>query len=612
MFRPTVPQLSLMESKFLVGAKKRERLERSWAEVFRTKILPLIDEEAFRSCFHEDNGRPNKSIRLLVGLHILKEADDLTDEQILDALEFNIQWQHALGVEPSTAHVCEKTLHNFRHRLMESERGRGVLEQVTEAMMKMDGLSAARQRLDSTHVISNIAVLTRLGVFTETVTNFLRDLRKEAPAKLAKVDDGYVKRYLDREGYFADANREQAQRRMPVVAQDLYALVRAFEADATVKEWSSYGLLVRVLADQCDVVGGESELASVVVKEPKTVKGTSLQSPHDPDATYGHKGKGYEAQLVETCVKENPYQVITAVAVNGAHESDQNATVPMVEQLAERGLRPDVLLADTGYGSGENIVQCAEMATELLARVQDPDALARPDRWETPVEAPGNVMGSSSQEPAVVAGPTTEVPAAAQPAEEAKAERVTDAACGPAPEREPGGPEAAAASGAAPVKLDLHAFRYSVTFDLVRSCPAGHAPMQQAPTDSAFFATFDGSKCAVCPFADRCPTSPRAHTEDRTLRWRDTKAATATRQREQQEPAFKEGYKLRSGIESTNAEIKGRHGAGDLRVRGQDRVELAMYLKALALNVKRALQYHTEALREALDVADVAPMAAPG
>ena len=64
MFRPTDPQLSLLESRFLVGPKKRERLERSWAEAFRTKILPLIDEEAFRACFHEDNGRPNKSIRL--------------------------------------------------------------------------------------------------------------------------------------------------------------------------------------------------------------------------------------------------------------------------------------------------------------------------------------------------------------------------------------------------------------------------------------------------------------------------------------------------------------------------------------------------------------------
>jgi len=565
MFRPTDPQLSLLESRFLVGPKKRERLERSWAEAFRTKILPLIDEEVFRSCFHQDNGRPNKSIRLLVGLHILKEADDLTDEQVLDALEFNIQWQHALGVDPATAHVAERTLYYFRHKLMENERAQRVFEQVTQAMMKMDGLSAARQRLDSTHVISNIAVLTRLGLFTETITVFLRELRKEAPAKLAKLDSPLLNRYLEREGYFGDATREQAQRRLPVVAQDLFALVKRFEADAAVKGFSSYGLLVRLLGEQCDVTEGEATTAAATVKEGKEVAGTSLQSPHDPDATYGHKGKGYEVQVAETCVKDNAYQVITAVEVNGAHASDQNATVPIVEKLIADGNKPDELLADTGYGSGENIVGCAELGVALVAPVQDPHAPERPDRWmgDHVSEAPASDEGSDPMTPeqaseAPAGSPTTRV-------------------------------------------MTLGDFAFNATFSEVISCPNGVSPTERRSSDTAYYATFPGSSCATCPLAKTCITRRVAQSEDRILRWRDTKAATATRQRAQQTPAFKEGYKLRSGIESTNAELKGRHGLGDVRVRGGDRVGLAVVLKSLALNVKRAVQHHTERLGAALD-----------
>lgn len=565
MFRPTTPQLSLLESRFLVDPKKRDRLERSWAEVFRTKILPLIDEEAFRECFHADNGRPNKSIRLLVGLHILKEADDLTDEQILDALEFNIQWQHALGVEPATAHVAERTLYYFRHKLMENERAQRVFEQVTQAMMKMDGLSAARQRLDSTHVISNIAVLTRLGLFTETITVFLRELRKEAPTKLAKLDSSLLKRYLEREGYFSDATREQAQRRLPVVAQDLLALVKRFETDAGVVSLPSYGLLVRLLADQCDVTEGEAETPAVTVKEGKEVAGTSLQTPHDPDATYGHKGKGYEAQVAETCVKENPYQVITAVDLNGAHASDQHATMPIVEKLIADGNKPDEMLADTGYGSGENIVGCAELGVTLIAPVQDPDAPERPDRW----------IGEG-------AGPAPASEAASDPA---KPEQTTEAPSASPP--------------AAP--MTLGEFAFNATFNEALACPNGVAPTEQHSTDTAYYASFPGTSCATCPFAETCITRRVAHTEDRTLRWRDTKAATETRQRAQQTPAFREAYKLRSGIESTNAELKGRHGLGDVRVRGGDRVQLAVVLKSLALNVKRAVQHHTERLRAVLD-----------
>lgn len=589
MFRPTDPQLSLLESRFLVGPKKRERLERSWAEAFRTKILPLIDEEAFRACFHEDNGRPNKSIRLLVGLHILKEADDLTDEQILDALEFNIQWQHALGVEPSTAHVCEKTLHNFRHKLMESERAQGVLKQVTLAMMTMDGLSAVRQRLDSTHVISNIAVLTRLGLFTETVTVFLRELRKEAPGKLAKLDSPLLKRYLDREGYFSDATREQAQRRLPVVAQDLYALVKRFESDEGVKALPSYALLVRLLADQCNVTGGEAGMPGVTIKEGKEVAGTSLQSPHDSDATYGHKGKGYEAQVAETCVKENPYQVVTAVEVNGAHASDQNATVPLVERLIAEGNKPDEMLADTGYGSGENIVGCAEMGVVLRAPVQDPHKPQRPDPWigATATEAGATAVTNESEAPSDLAAPTAE-PTSETTATPSAADSVT-----PAPA----------------VSMTLGDFAFNATFSEVLRCPNGAGPTEQRSTDTAYYATFSGGDCATCPLADHCIARRIAHSEDRTLRWRDTKAATETRQREQQTPAFKEAYKLRSGIESTNAELKGRHGLGALRVRTQERVELAVVLKALALNVKRAVQHHTKMIRAALDAPNEAGMA---
>ena len=41
-----------------------------------------------------------------------------------------------------------------------------------------------------------------------------------------------------------------------------------------------------------------------------------MQTPHDPEVTYsGHKGKGYEVQVSETCEEENAVQVITHVEV---------------------------------------------------------------------------------------------------------------------------------------------------------------------------------------------------------------------------------------------------------------------------------------------------------
>jgi len=667
MFRLTNPQISLLECQFLLPPEKVARLETSWAAVFRDRVLPLIDEELFREAFSADSGRPNASIQLLVAIHLLKDWDDLTDEQVLEQLEFNLQWHYALAVEPALAHLCQKTLHNFRMKLMQNDRAQQMFVTMTSGLVEMDGLAVGRQRLDSTHAISNIAILTRLGLFVETVTNFLKELQRALPGKLTELERGYTKRYLEREGYFADAKKEQARRRLPAVATDVYQLVQAFEHDEDVCALQSYQLLKRLLEEQCEVVEGSEPEASPVrvtdepcghsepeaepeldagedagqsqpsqatiepretdaqelprreinerttgaeasaededgssrataepsempaeqrgeptsekdetskadpasvpeefttpvrLKDGREIGSESLQSPHDPDATYGRKGKGYEVQVAETCEEDNPYQIITAVDINGAHESDQKATVPMAKKLAATGFKPDELMADTAYGSGQNIIDCAEVGINLLAPVQDPDAPKAPDPWEKPA-------GSIATDDA------TEEPAGSPS---------SDGVAGP---NRP---------------IALEAFTFNDTFDEVLACAAGHAPHQQhldAP-GRTILATFSAGDCSECPLASRCPTRPKK-TGERTLRCSRAGAATAHRQEDQTTKQFKDGYKIRSGIESTNAELKGRHGAGRLRVRRSQRVRLAMELKTMAVNTKRAVQHHIARLRE--------------
>ena len=654
LFRKTSPQLSMLESQFLLPDVKRQRLEASWAQTFRTVVLPLIDEEMFRGSFHDSQGRPNKSIRLMVSLHILKEMSDLTDLELIDALEFNLQYHYALGVEPRTAHVCQKTLHNYRVLLLDGERSRSVFERVTRGLAEADGLNLGRQRLDSTHVMSNMAVLTRLGLFVETVTFFLRELRREHPDRLERLDPGYARRYLDREGYFSDARRGQRQRRLKAVASDLYRLVVAFDEDEVVASLPSYVLLARLLEEQCEVTPGapggarpvqvpaeadadrgddalargdddddavevradsdpegeiEAQTGSLRLRDGRDISSDSLQSPHDPDATYGHKGKGYEVQVAETCDQDNAYQVITAVAVNGANVSDQVATVAVVDQLAKSGMPAKVVFADTGYGSGDNIVACAERGVDLQAPVQDPHVPQRTDRMGEPVESSLLEHESSGTDVPAEDGDQVE-------REDATPEAVADPASvsdGAGPDETP---EEARTEGETPEKdassLTVADFTFNETFDEVLTCPGGAAPFAQH-TDASrrtAWSKFATAQCAGCALAARCPTKIRRDGV-RTLRTQRSKAATAARQREQQTAAFKERYKIRSGIESTNAELKSRHGAGSLRVRGEARVTMSMQMKATALNVKRAAEHHARLARaeaaEAWEPAHVAP-----
>jgi Transposase DDE domain/Transposase domain (DUF772) len=368
MFRATSPQRSLFGAEHLLPEVKRVRLERTWAHHYRSNALPLIDEDPFRQFFHADNGRPNKSVRLVISVLVLKEVFDLTDAQALEALEWNIAWHYALDITPEEAHTCQKTLHNFRTLLLNDDQGAGLFEGTTARLIEAAGLRTPRQRQDSTHIVSNIKILTRLGLFVATVTSFLSALRKMHPRLCAKVPEELRARYLDREGYFADARSSEAPRRLEQSALDVHALVSLFADHTTVSAMSEFGLLDRLYKDQCV----PPEVASPErIELQKTPSSSSLQSPSDPDVTYGHKGKGYEVQLTETCVEDNPFQVVTAVEVNGANESDQHQLLPALEQVERTcGVAPKELHTDAGYGSGANIVAAKEEhGTELLAPI---------------------------------------------------------------------------------------------------------------------------------------------------------------------------------------------------------------------------------------------------
>ncbi len=87
MFRPTSPQRPLFGAEHRLDAVKRARMEKTWAHAYQTKALGLIDETRFAKYFDPDNGRPNKSIRLVVSVLLLKEVFDLTDDEALARLD---------------------------------------------------------------------------------------------------------------------------------------------------------------------------------------------------------------------------------------------------------------------------------------------------------------------------------------------------------------------------------------------------------------------------------------------------------------------------------------------------------------------------------------------
>jgi len=110
----------------------------------------------------------------------------------------------------------------------------------------------------------------------------------------------------------------------------------------------------------------------------------------------------------------------------------------MLDKLDEGEMQPEEMLADTGYGSGENIVESAERGVDLRAPVPDPHASQPADHFQRPIS-------DKSQ-------PETTVGASAGPVQ----------------------PRAASSK-----LLELAWFSFDKTCSLVLSCPAGHPAADQ-------------------------------------------------------------------------------------------------------------------------------------
>ena len=539
MFRKKDPQSSLFETSNLVPEAKARRLQSSWAETFRVRALPLIDEELFALLYCDDNGRPNRPVQTVFGVLLLKEMFGLTDEEALEQLEFSLLWHHALELTPEEAHLPQKTLHNFRARLLAHDGGREAFAATTDQILEALGTRVSRQRLDSTHVISNIAVLSRLGLFCETIRRFLSTLKAEHPRLYGRVSGRLRGRYLKEDGgatAYQDAPSVDGRRRLSVCGRDLYRLCKLFGGTAA-EGLEAFGLMQRLLDEQCDVIkkkqrpsrddddAGEGGVP-VVLKAPKEVSSASLQSPHDAQVTYGHKGKGYEVQIAETCHEDNAVEVITQVTVTDACVSDEHATMPMLEALTERGQEPREMVADTAFGSGNNAVEAERMGTELVSPVK---------------------------------GPKVEV------------EDV-------APEKRP---------------LTVADFLVDARGEDPAVCPAGHFAIAQTHTaaqPNRVVLRFEHETCEGCALFHACPAPSNREGEGYVLSVDLVAANLERRRRAIASGAFKERYRIRAGIEATASELKRRHGLADLRVRGRPRVVLAVHLKALACNVKRMVR----------------------
>lgn len=366
-----------------LGPKRRKLLDESWAGLFREKILPELPVERMIPFFSPDQGRPTKELYAMLGAILFQQIFDLTDEETVCQMAFSLQWHYALDIPEESdgvKYICPKTLWSMRNILTDHDLDTVLFEKITDTLAKVFEVDTSKQRIDSVHIKSNMRRLGRIGILVRCLHKFLVNLKRQYKELFETLPQELVEKYLSEKAVacFSLVKPSDTERTLASVSKDLFQVVQHFLDDPGVKAMHSYSLLLRVLNEQCRVKEtADGQLVEIAVKPSKEIPSDSLQNPSDPDAGYsGHKGQGYQVQIMETYSTEAEeealtpkLELITHVQVESASQSDAHALIPALEATAQRGVEPKEVLADSLYGSDENCEAAKALGVEVVSPV---------------------------------------------------------------------------------------------------------------------------------------------------------------------------------------------------------------------------------------------------
>ena len=351
----------------ILTEKTRKRLLDGWPGVFRHIILELMPVDAVSKHFDPAMGRPTKELYSVAGLLLIQEFMDWTKDETLDAYSFNMNVHYALNLKPVSHDISKRTLERYINLFEQDNLAKATMDEITVKLVEVLGIRIDKQRLDSTHIFSDMATFGRTRLMGVAIKRFLTQVIRHNKEDYNSLEESFRNRYAPGANQlFADTKKDSQSRSLlrRQVAEDMHFIVRHFGNNGEHNGKDTYKAVERIFYEQCEV-----HEEKVAIKQ--NTGGNVMQNPSDADATYdGHKGPGYQVQLSETCNADNDVQLITSAIAQTAVQSDANAVEEVLQDLKANDLVPDEMLADTGYTGDENIQAAAERGVELVGPVK--------------------------------------------------------------------------------------------------------------------------------------------------------------------------------------------------------------------------------------------------
>lgn len=534
MFRESTTQSSIFEvDNYFASALP----ESDWCQIYKNKVLPLIDENKFKHFFSDSAvGQPNSSVRTTVSLLIFMGMEKLTWRGTEFQFQRRLDWLIATNTPFGQGSIDHTTLFKFYQKLEEDDTARELFVELTDTFIEACGTSTKKQRTDSFFIHGWLHTLTRYGLFKETIRKFLQSLRKQQVDLYNNIKEQLSQNYLDKEFDLTEKDKELAHRKIALMAQDLYELKCAFDNNSLIKNYETFKTLLKVFEQQCEVkeTANKDENPEIVIKEKPD--GDTINTPHNPEARYTRKVHqqvtGDRGFVTETCDPENEVQFITDAQVTEATCPDTKEQPEIQQRLIENNFKPDQQYGDAGFVNGQTIL----------------------DSKENDIELEGPTAGRSQS-----------------------FESYTD------------------------TDRPFDAGDFDITIDgetnelIVNECPDGQKPKDQQRSEKTgkINVHFDPDVCSNCADAHRCPVKIGKTVATYTVDEAGYVGAVR-HHRYMGDKDYRKECAVRAGAEALVSELTRAHGMRKSRHRKRSRTQLQLLFAVIACNVKRYIRYEEQ------------------
>ena len=348
-------------------------------ELFRTELINLVDQrhplvklastidwaaaaERFGALYAEGKGRPGVAIRLMVGLHYLKHAFNLSDELVVERWVENPYWQYFCGEQyfKHTPPIDPSQMTRFRTRIGEAgcEFMLGLTIKAGLATKTVAAASLAIINVDTTVQDKAIAFPTDARLYFKARASLVRMARKAGIA-LKQSFERLGKRALMMNGRYAHARQmKRARREQKRLHTQLGRVMRdvARKIDATIQADAIEGERVRSRFARLLAISGRIHSQKRTRAEGDAPKIYSVHAPEVSCIAKGKAHKKYEFGNKVSVASTSKESFVVGMKSLPGNPFDGHTLKSAIEQVSLlSGVTPKEAYVDRGYkGHGIN------------------------------------------------------------------------------------------------------------------------------------------------------------------------------------------------------------------------------------------------------------------